>query len=64
MFDFEQNKQHQKVLCNENRSHPIKTMKKLAVRIKTLVQKAYSLNTRLQKYENGRNFIDDLNTTT
>ena len=45
MFDCERNKQHQRVLCNEIQRLPIETIKKLAVRIETLVRKAYSLNT-------------------
>ena len=45
MFDSERNKQHQRVLCNENRRLPNETIKPLAVRIETLVRKAYSLNT-------------------
>ena len=45
MFDSERNKQHQKVLCNEIRRLPNETIKQLAVRIETLVRKAYSLNT-------------------
>ena len=45
MFDSERNKQHQRVLCNEIRRLPNETIKQLAVRIKTLVRKAYSLNT-------------------
>ena len=45
MFDSERNKQHQRVLCNEIRRLPNETIKKLAVRIETQVQKAYSLNT-------------------
>ena len=45
MFDSERNKQHQRVLCNENRRLPNETIKQLAVRIETLVRKAYSLNT-------------------
>ena len=45
MFDSERNKQHQRVLCNENRRLPKETKKQLAVRIVTLVRKAYSLNT-------------------
>ena len=45
MFDSERNKQHQRVLCNENRRLPYETIKQLAVRIETLVRKAYSLNT-------------------
>ena len=45
MFDSERNKQYQRVLCNEIRRLPNETIKQLAVRIETLVQKAYSLNT-------------------
>ena len=45
MFDSERNKQHQRVLCNAIRRLPNKTIKQLAVRIETLVRKAYSLNT-------------------
>ena len=45
MFDPERNKQHQRVLCNETRKQPNETIKKLAVRIETLVRKAYSLKT-------------------
>ena len=45
IFDSERNKQHQKVLCNEIRRLPNETIKQLAVRIETLVGKAYSLNT-------------------
>ena len=45
MFDSEKNKQHQRLLCNEIRRLPNETIKQLAVRIETLVQKAYSLNT-------------------
>ena len=44
-FDYERNKQHQRVLCNEIRRLPSETIKQLAVRIETLVRKAYSLNT-------------------
>ena len=44
-FDSEGNKQHQIVLCNEVRRLPNETIKQLAVRIETLVQNAYSLNT-------------------
>ena len=44
MFDSERNK-HQKVLCYEIRRLPNETIKQLAVRIETLVRKAYSLNT-------------------
>ena len=45
MFDHERNKQQQRVLCNEIRRLPNETIKQLAVRIETLVRKAYSLNT-------------------
>ena len=45
MFDSERNKQHQRVLCNEIRRLSNETIKQLAVRIETLVRKAYSLNT-------------------
>ena len=45
MFDSESNKQHQRVLCNEFRRLPNETIKQLAVRIETLVRKAYLLNT-------------------
>ena len=45
MFDSERNKQHQRILCNEIRKLPNETIKQLAVRIETLVRKAYSLNT-------------------
>ena len=45
MFDSEKNKQHQRVLCNEIRRLPNETIKQLAIRIETLVRKAYSLNT-------------------
>ena len=45
MFDSERNKQYQRVLCNEIRRLPNETIKQLAVRIETLVRKAYSLNT-------------------
>ena len=45
MFDSERNKQHQRVLCNEIRRLPNETIKQLAVRIETLVRKAYSFNT-------------------
>ena len=44
-FDSERNKQHQRVLCNEICRLPNETIKKLAVRLETLVRKAYSLNT-------------------
>ena len=45
IFDSERNKQHQRVSCNEIRSLPNETIKQLAVRIETIVRKAYSLNT-------------------
>ena len=45
MFDSERNKQHQRLLCNEIRRLPNETIRQLAVRLKTLVQNAYSLNT-------------------
>ena len=45
MFDSERNKQHQRVLCNEIRRIPNESIKQLAVRIETLVRKAYSLKT-------------------
>ena len=45
IFDSERNKQHQRVLCNEIRRLPNETIKQLAFRIKTLVRKAFSLNT-------------------
>ena len=45
MFDSERNKQHQRVLCNEIRRLRNETVKQVAVRIETLVRKAYSLNT-------------------
>ena len=45
MFDSERNKQHRTVLCNEIRRLPNETIKQLAVRIETLVRKAYSLKT-------------------
>ena len=45
MFDSERNKQHQSVLCNKIRRLPNETIKPLAVRIETLVRKAYSLKT-------------------
>ena len=43
--DSERNKQHQRVLCKEIRRLPTEKIKHLAVRIETLVRKAYSLNT-------------------
>ena len=45
IFDSERNKQQQRVLCNEIRRLPNENIKQLAVRIETLVRKAYSLNT-------------------
>ena len=36
---------NQRVLCNEIRRLPNETIKQIAVRIETLVRKAYSLNT-------------------
>ena len=52
MFDSERNKQHQRVLCNEIRRLPKETVKQMAIRIETLVRKAYSLNTH--DYENTK----------
>ena len=49
MFDFERNKQHKRILCKENSRLLNKTIKQLAVRIETLVQKANSLNTHYCK---------------
>ena len=49
MFDTERNKQHQGVLCNEFLRLPNETIKQLAVRIETLVRKAYSLITHDHK---------------
>ena len=45
MFDSEEKKQHQRVLCNEICRLPNETIKQLEVRIETLVRKAYSPNT-------------------
>ena len=45
MFHSERNKQPQRVSCNEICRLPNETIKQLAVRIETLVRKAYSLNT-------------------
>ena len=39
MFDFERNKQHQRVLGNEIRRLPNEIVKQIAVRIETLVRK-------------------------
>ena len=44
-FDSERNKQHQRILCNKILRLPNETIKQLAVRIETIVRKAYSLNT-------------------
>ena len=60
MFDSEKNKQHQRVLCNEIRRLPNETIKQLAVRIETLVRKAYSLNTH--DYKNTK-MTENLNMT-
>ena len=61
LFDSERNKQHQGVLCNEIRRLPNETIKQLAVRLETLVRKAYSLNTHDYKNtKNDRNFNNDL----
>ena len=51
-FHSERNKQHQSFSCNETRRLPNETIKQRAVRIETLVRKAYSLNTR--EYENTK----------
>ena len=45
MLDSERNQQHQKVLWYENRRIANELVKQLAVRIETLVRKAYYLNT-------------------
>ena len=55
LFDSERNKQHQRVLCNEIRRLPNETIKQLAVRIETLVQKAFSLNTH--DYKNTKRMM-------
>ena len=52
MLDSERNKQHQRVFCNEVRRLPNETIIQLAVRIETLVRKAYSLIT--QDYKNTK----------
>ena len=44
MFDSERNKQHQRVLRNEIRRLPNETINQLAVRIETLVRKAFLFN--------------------
>ena len=46
MFDSEQNKEHQKTLCNEVRKLSNETKKQRAIRIETLVGNPYSLNTK------------------
>ena len=61
MFDSERTKQHQRVLCNEIRRLLNETMKQLAVRIKTFVKKAYSLNNH--DYKNTKKMIEILMTT-
>ena len=64
VFDSEKNKQHQRLLCKEIRRLPNQTIKQLAVKIETLVRKAYSLNTHdYKKHKNDRNFNDDSNTS-
>ena len=57
MFDSERNKQHQRVLCNEVCRLPNETIKQLAVRIETLVRKAYSLNTHDYKNTKMTEFL-------
>ena len=57
---LKKNKQHQRVLCNEIRRLPNETIKQLAVRIETLVRKAYSLNTH--DYKNTK-MTENLNMT-
>ena len=49
LLDSERNRQPQKVLCNDFRRLPSETIKQLAIRIETLVRKAYSLNTNFYK---------------
>ena len=44
-FDSERNKQHQRVLCNEVRRLSKEAIKQIAVRVETLVRKAYPLET-------------------
>ena len=44
-FDSERNKQHRRIFCNEIHRLPNETFKQLAARNKTLVRKAFSLNT-------------------
>ena len=45
MFDSENNKKHQRVLCNEIRRLPNEAIKQLAVRTETLIRKANSPDT-------------------
>ena len=45
IIESERNKQHRRLLCNENCRLPNETIKQLAVRIETLVREAYSLIT-------------------
>ena len=45
VFDSERNKHYQRVLCKKIQRLPNETIKQLAVRIETLVRKAFSLNT-------------------
>ena len=45
MLDSERYRQHQRISCNKVRRIPNETIKKLAERNKTLLRKAYSLNT-------------------
>ena len=52
IFDFERNKQHQRVLCSKIRRLPNETIKKLAVEIETLVQKVYPRN--VHDYKNTK----------
>ena len=62
MFDPERNKQHRRVLCKDIRRLPNETIKQIAVRIETLVRKAFSLNTHdYKKNKDYRNFNDDSN---
>ena len=51
-FDSERNKQHQRFLCKEIRRLPDETIKQLALRIETLVPKAYSIN--IHNYKNTK----------
>ena len=56
MFDSERNKQHQRVLCNEIRRLPNETIKQLAKRIETLVQKHIHLIHMTTKHKNNKKF--------